>query len=203
MNPSPPFSALRLAWRKWRTLPQRGRLDYIVWAVRGRLRQRHFAASRFPLLGRRVWIRNHHGSIRLGSFVQVNDDVGLSTFGPNADHPAELTIGDYTRIGPRTHINCALSIRIGARCAISWDCEILDTNIHTIVWQDGSRTGPAAVVIEDQVWIGTRAIVLKGVTIGQGAIVGAGSVVTQDIPAHTLAIGNPARPIQPVREWLP
>lgn len=203
MTPERPPSAWAAAWRKWRTLPSSDRYDYLVWAVRGRLRQRHFAAARFPLLGRRVWIRNRYGTIRLGSFVQVNDDAGLSTFGPDADHPAELAIGDYTRIGPRTHINCALSIQIGAHCAISWDCEILDTDIHTIVWEDGSRTGPAAVVIGDRVWIGARAIVLKGVTIGEGAVVGAGAVVAEDVPAHTLVIGSPARPVRAIREWLP
>jgi acetyltransferase-like isoleucine patch superfamily enzyme len=95
-----------------------------------------------------------------------------------------------------------MSIDIGRNCAISWDCEILDTDIHTVVLKDGTCSGPSPVVIEDNVWLGTRSIVLKGVRIGEGAVIGAGSVVTQDIPPHCLAVGNPARPVRSIRGWV-
>jgi galactoside O-acetyltransferase len=54
----------------------------------------------------------------------------------------------------------------------------------------------APVKIQDKVWIGFNAIVLKGVTIGEGAVVGAGAVVTRNVPAYTVVAGNPARPIR-------
>ena len=57
----------------------------------------------------------------------------------------------------------------------------------------GQRAITAPVVIEDDVWIGFRVLVLKGVTIGKGAVVAAGAIVTKDVPAHTLVVGQPAR----------
>ena len=64
----------------------------------------------------------------------------------------------------------------------------------------GQRAVTAPVVIEDHVWIGFRAIVLKGVTVGRGAVVAAGAIVTKDVPPHSLVVGQPARP---VRAWCP
>ena len=55
------------------------------------------------------------------------------------------------------------------------------------------------VIIEDKVWIGTRSIILKGVTVGEGAIVGAGSVVTKDVQPWTVVAGNPAQKIKELR----
>jgi acetyltransferase-like isoleucine patch superfamily enzyme len=52
------------------------------------------------------------------------------------------------------------------------------------------------IILEDDVWLGARVIVLKGVTIGQGAVIGAGSVVTRDIPPHSVAVGQPARVVK-------
>ena len=60
----------------------------------------------------------------------------------------------------------------------------------------GHDIGPAAIAIGPHSWLGARVIVLKGVTIGAGAIVGAGSVVTRDVPPRTLAAGSPARVIR-------
>ena len=65
--------------------------------------------------------------------------------------------------------------------------------------KDWSVVPTAAVRIEDKVWIGFNVIVLKGVTIGEGAVVGAGSVVVNDVPAWSVAVGNPARVIRELR----
>jgi acetyltransferase-like isoleucine patch superfamily enzyme len=59
---------------------------------------------------------------------------------------------------------------------------------------DSSSKGP--IEIDDEVWIGTRAIILSGVKIGKGAIIGAGAVVAKDVPAYTIVIGNPARVVK-------
>lgn len=131
------------------------------------------------------------------------EGVRIAVIG-NADRTATLHIGEATHIQARTHINCMESIWIGDHCAISWDCEILDTDIHQVLSSDEMelpRTAP--VRIENRVWIGTRAIILKGVTIGEGSVIGAGSVVTRDIPAYSLAAGNPARVLRTIAGWRP
>jgi acetyltransferase-like isoleucine patch superfamily enzyme len=59
----------------------------------------------------------------------------------------------------------------------------------------------APIVIGDHVWIGTNSLVLKGVTVGDGAVVAAGSVVTRDVPASTLVAGVPAKPVRTIEHW--
>lgn len=73
----------------------------------------------------------------------------------------------------------------------------MDTDYHCI---EGSvATKPT--IIGDHVWIGNKAVILKGVTIGQGAVVAAGAVVSRDVPAHTLVAGVPAKPIKRNVKW--
>ena len=98
---------------------------------------------------------------------------------------------------PGVWISCALSISIGSDVAIADQVIIRDWDGHEI---SGGRPSKLPIVVGDHVWIGMRAIVLKGITIGDGAIVAAGSVVTKDVPARTLVGGNPARPIR-AAEW--
>jgi acetyltransferase-like isoleucine patch superfamily enzyme len=101
-------------------------------------------------------------------------------------------------LGDRTEIHCGRNVKIGNHVAISWDCVIMESDYHAA---GGSEVVPRPIVIEDEAWIGCRVIILKGVTVGRGAIVGAGSVVTKDVPPYTLAAGNPARVIKPVEPW--
>jgi acetyltransferase-like isoleucine patch superfamily enzyme len=121
----------------------------------------------------------------------------------------QVTIGDRCYIG-RSHLVCHSQIDIGSDVIISWGVTIVDHNSHSLHWAqrkddvcnwargakqwDGVHRAP--VKIEDKVWIGFNAIVLKGVTIGEGAIVGAGAVVTRNVPAYTVVGGNPAHPIR-------
>ncbi|MDP1721695.1 MAG: acyltransferase [Candidatus Gottesmanbacteria bacterium] len=121
----------------------------------------------------------------------------------------KITIGDYTLIGNKTVIQAWDAVTIGAYCMISPDVWIQDNNSHSIYAQDrlvdmlGSRdfndigidTTEAVkqpVVIGNHVWIGRRAMILKGVTIGDRAIIAAGAVVTHDVLADTIVAGNPA-----------
>lgn len=143
------------------------------------------------------WVRveghlmvNNGGEIHLGEKVRVR-----------ASHlPVELAAmpGGVLTIGDRTYINsgaslCAQeSVQIGARCAIGNQVLVMDTDFHSI--DDHTQPGVARrVVIEDDVWLSARVIVLKGVTIGRGAVVAAGAVVTKDVPPHTLVGGVPAK----------
>jgi acetyltransferase-like isoleucine patch superfamily enzyme len=90
------------------------------------------------------------------------------------------------------------SITIGARCAISWDVQVLDTDYHELVGSEPTRP----VVIGDDVWIGARAVILKGVTIGDGAVVSAGAMVRENVPARALVGGVPARVLRSDVDWV-
>jgi len=102
-------------------------------------------------------------------------------------------------IGPKTFINNGVWIRakasvvIGAGCQIGPEVKIFDCDMHELsgCHKPGGLVSP--VVIEDCAWLGIRSIVLKGVTIGRNAIVGAGSVVTKDVQPYTIVAGVPAR----------
>ena len=115
--------------------------------------------------------------------------------------------GGVLEIGPRTFINdcstltCFERLSIGSGCSISWNTNILDTNVHELVINGVPRPRSQRVTIGDNVWIGTGAVVLPGVTIGDGAVVGAGSVVTCDVPPEAVVAGNPARIIREGVSW--
>lgn len=96
-------------------------------------------------------------------------------------------------------IRCFESISIGAGAKIAHDVTIMDGDGHLIDYEGYVPIKP--IVIENHVWIGTKAVILKGVHIGEGAIVAAGSVVTRDVPPHTLVAGNPARVIKEDVRW--
>lgn len=120
-----------------------------------------------------------------------------------------VSIGDRSYIGA-SHLVCHSSICIGEDSIISWGVTVVDHDSHSIRWEERSRdvtdwhlgskdwthVPVAPVKIGNRVWIGFNAIVLKGVTIGDGAVIGAGSVVTHDVPPGAIVAGNPARVIR-------
>ncbi|MDE2223071.1 MAG: hypothetical protein KGK03_08380 [Candidatus Omnitrophica bacterium] len=110
---------------------------------------------------------------------------------------SEIAIGDYTGLSGVVVV-AARSVRIGNHVNIGVNTCIYDTDFHPLDWQarrenDQAKVAAAEVVIEDDVWIGGNSIILKGVRIGRRAVVGAGSVVTCDVPEATVWGGNPAR----------
>jgi acetyltransferase-like isoleucine patch superfamily enzyme len=113
-----------------------------------------------------------------------------------------LSIGHATNVnGLGTRLLCRESITIGSECTFSWDVQVLDNDFHAMTVDGTVRPSVAPVVIGDRVWVGTRVVILKGVTIGDGAVIAAGSVVTSDVPAGTVAAGVPARPVGRVDSW--
>jgi tetrahydrodipicolinate N-acetyltransferase len=114
---------------------------------------------------------------------------------------ARLEIGPQTYVSPSSTITCTDHIRIGSKCAISWNTNILDGNGHDLIVGGVPRPKSRPVSIGDNVWIGTGVIVLSGVQIGSGAVVGAGSVVSSDVPARALVAGNPARIVREEVSW--
>jgi len=143
--------------------------------------------------------RRHPGtSIRIGERCSFRSATGGVFFGFN--HPCILcTRGGNARIeiGDGCGLNgvaivAVESITIGKNVRVETNATILDYDGHDEDW----RSGPARpIVIEDDVWLGMNTMVLKGVRIGKGSLIAAGSVVTRSIPPGVVASGNPAKPI--------
>jgi acetyltransferase-like isoleucine patch superfamily enzyme len=110
-----------------------------------------------------------------------------------------LTLGNDSRVAGATEICVAESVRIGARTTIAWDVLIIDSDIHAIGPDFGPVSGP--IDIGEHVWIGNGVKILKGVHIGDGSVIAAGSIVTRDIPPNALAAGVPARVVRTGVEW--
>ncbi len=111
-----------------------------------------------------------------------------------------IKIGTETSFSNEVQIFAERSVTVGSRCLIGDSVLIVDSDFHDLS-PESRHSGPATiepVVIEDNVFIGSRAIILKGVTIGQDSVIGAGSVVTRSIPPRTVAAGNPAKVIRPL-----
>jgi len=109
--------------------------------------------------------------------------------------PENLTIGSQVDIGEFVVLRANGGMRIGDRVLIAAHAT-LTTRGHPIVPPRYGHTVDAPIVIEDDVWVGAAAVVLPGVTIGRGSIVGAGAVVTKDVPPDTVVGGVPSRPIR-------
>lgn len=113
-------------------------------------------------------------------------------------HNAILTLGSgYTN--EDVEISCFNRITIGNNVALAKGVIIRDSDNHVVNGKTDNVSQP--IVIGNNVWIGTRAIILKGVTIGDGAIVAAGAVVTRNVPPKTLVAGVPARVIKENVTW--
>lgn len=114
---------------------------------------------------------------------------------------AELTLGSgYINSG--STIVCENRITIGTGVAIARGVFIYDSDHHKILDENGNQTNaPKPVVIGNYVWIGVGAIILKGVSIGDGAVIAAGAVVTRDVPPMCIAAGNPAKVIKENVNW--
>jgi acetyltransferase-like isoleucine patch superfamily enzyme len=129
-----------------------------------------------------------------------------------------VEIGDRTYVGSGTSIMSRSSVRIGNDVTMAWGVTIYDHDSHSFEWRQRAKMvdhfyrtyGSAAcfsgidwegvqaapIVIADRVWIGFDAVILKGVTIGEGAVVAARSVVTRDVEPYTVVAGVPARVVR-------
>ncbi len=148
------------------------------------------------VMGKVRIIRSRRVEVRFGRSVCIYNDVKISLV--NDTTPPTLEIGSGSSIGDRTEIHVGNRVTIGERTLISWDCCIMDRDYHAIN-SDTEQMRP--VTIGNHVWIGCKAVILKGVTIGDGAVIAAGAVVTRDVPAHALVGGNPARIIKENVSW--
>lgn len=160
-----------------------------------------------------------HGPVGLmrwpGGEISIGDDVAIlsswrrATACPLA-FPTRLRVfgkGAAIRIGPGCQLNGSAitarstAITLGKKVMLAPNCIIVDSDFHAAWPAEHRQESPgyerdAPVSIGDYVWVGMNCIVLKGVSIGAGAMIGAGSVVTGNIPPHCLACGSPARVIR-------
>ena len=140
------------------------------------------------------------GDIVIGDDVVLDGCIGIHFASRYSEAPS-LTIGDRTGIGHNCILTIGKSITIGRDCRIASDVLIFDSSGHPAD-PEARLAGRAAppeevrpVVIHDNVWIGIRSIISPGVTIGEGSVVSAASVVLADVPPYTVVAGNPARRI--------
>jgi len=137
------------------------------------------------------------GEVVLGEGVSLNGTVvpiELVTY-----DSGRIEIGEHTFINYGSSIAARVSVKIGSHCHLGHYMFVMDNNQHDVVrhWEL-PPSGP--VVIEDNVWIGSKVVILPGVRIGRGAVIGAGSIVTKDIPPRCVAAGNPARVLRHLAE---
>jgi acetyltransferase-like isoleucine patch superfamily enzyme len=168
--------------------------------------------------------RRQRACLEIGAGAQIRSIAlrptsgGTFALGENAIFAGQMAMdreGASVRIGARTYIGkglivAAKSVEIGADVLLSWNVTIVDHHSHSLEFskrandvtgwltgkKDWSHVEIAPVRIGDKVWIGFGASILPGVTIGEGAIVGAASVVTRDVEPWTVVAGNPARVIR-------
>jgi acetyltransferase-like isoleucine patch superfamily enzyme len=181
------------------------RKRHIAWGMlRAALWHRVAGLKRWPVIHSDVKVLTANGTVRIGHLSEIHERVALSAIAKPGGPHAKLTIGDYTSIWYGTVVSARHEITIGSQCAISWNCTIIDNDMHEVLYTDDAlvgRTDDMAVRIGDHVWIGAQAIILKGVTIGANSVVAAGSIVTKDVPSHTLVAGAPARQIRTIAGW--
>jgi acetyltransferase-like isoleucine patch superfamily enzyme len=127
------------------------------------------------------------GKILAGKNLMLNGNAELW-----AGENATMILGDNVYLNAGVILSSKARIEVGDSTLIGHQTIIFDTDWHGI---DGHYAKEAPIRIGKHVWIGTRAIILKGVTIGDNAIVGAGSVVTKNVAENTIVAGNPARQI--------
>lgn len=140
------------------------------------------------------------GSMRRATAAPAGP-VRLSTFWPSA----HIHIGEGAQLSGTAITARSTCISLGREVMVAPGCIITDSDFHAL-WPPEARTQDpglerdAPVSIGDYTWIGLNCIILKGVRIGEGAVIGAGSVVTRDVPAFCLAAGSPAKVVRNLRE---
>lgn len=183
-------------------------ISYAPWVVRDFVLCVYWGMTRpsgLCLLGVPLIQQSRRGAIRLGknfkavslarhNSIGVLQRVTIKALGPEGT----VCIGNNVGVSGAT-ISARSSITIGDNVLIGSGVLISDNDAHPLLASernDFSRTQSAPVILEDDVFVGARAIILKGVKLGRGAVVGAGSVVSRDVPPNTVVAGNPAKVVK-------
>jgi acetyltransferase-like isoleucine patch superfamily enzyme len=171
--------------------------------------------------GDRTRLENFHVDVRRDqqkrTYVRIGDECLIGGTVVFERGLGSLTIGNRTSIGGGSLLICTQpdGISIGSNVMLSWNVTLIDSNSHSLdpdirandafdwlvgletgrlgLYKDWSSVKSAPIVIKDNAWIGFGSSIMKGVTIGEGAVIGANSVVTKDVPDGAIVAGNPAK----------
>jgi acetyltransferase-like isoleucine patch superfamily enzyme len=172
--------AKRLAWR--------------VRALEQRLRVRGLTVGRGTRISRGARIANRpRGRIVLGRGCEIHAGAILASYGGTIQLGERCSVNPYTILYGHGGLRIGNDVRIAAGCVVIPENHRIDDPTRTIAEQGRVQQG---IVIEDDVWIGAHVTVLDGVTIGRGAVIAAGAVVTKDVPPLSVAAGVPARVVR-------
>ena len=169
------------------------------------------------LIGGKLWINvpfrcDGYGQVQLGPRVSIGYPGapilgdGMVRLQARAKHVV-IEVGASTYLSNNVQVISESRISIGSGCLIGDGVLIIDSDFHDLSAAARDASAPltssaitltAPVIIEDNVFIGSRVIILKGVTIGKDSVIGAGSVVVRSIPPGVIAAGNPAKVIRPL-----
>lgn len=159
------------------------------------------------ILGGGLMNRHVKKKIQIGDAFVCNNSIKSNSIGLiqpcifNISNPlSQILIGNNVGISGST-INATTQIIIKDNVLIGSGCLITDTDSHPLDWRERITNNESAIksspiIIENNVFVGARSIILKGVTIGENSIIGAGSVVSKDVPANCIVGGNPAKIIK-------
>lgn len=136
------------------------------------------------------------GEIILGNEVRIWSEFNQAKL--FVGKGARLKVGNNSRING-AHLSVRKEIIIGNNVRISPYVLMMDTDHHNIYDHFEGQAKTESIIIEDDVWIASKATILKGVRIGEGSVIAAGAVVTKDVPPYTVAAGVPARIIKKLR----
>ncbi len=167
---------------------------YSTWVVK---RQLASCGAGFLARNHRMISKDRDSEIHVGKDVIL--DRGVKLWLSNG---ARLYIGDNSYLANGSMVLSQQEVLIGRHCSISWHVLIMDSSSYAVGYlgeEPQIRLGP--VVIGDHVWIGCRAVILKGVSVGDGAVIANNAVVTRDVPAGSMVAGNPARVIRDGVVW--
>lgn len=176
------------------------------WRIRGKLNRKDIPnTSSFNVP---VYF-NGEGEIKLGKEISfgysLSPKIGNGSILIQARYiESQISIGDYVEFSNNISVIAIEKIVIGSNCLIADSVSIFDSDFHDISPNDRSSKQQrlesdglvVPTIIEENVWIGSHSIILKGVRVGKDSIVGAGSVVTKDIPSGVIACGVPAKVIR-------
>lgn len=185
--------------------------------------RRIVCAYKYHQLRRRATFHGQHHVVGVAAGISLRDgstskDVVLDDYVALHGHIASQSRGQvhveaYTQVGRDVSIEAVERVSIGRYCVLARNCVVTDNNTHCLspffrhLWAETydvpgcpfhlyKYSTHKPVRIEDNVWIGEHARICKGVTIGQGSIVGASAVVTKDVPPYCVVAGNPARVVR-------
>jgi acetyltransferase-like isoleucine patch superfamily enzyme len=202
---------------------RRDRRPYILKRIDLHFRQwyaQRFVRPQFEFLGQgctfmKPWhVEIFGGPVSLGDYstvIATSDRKVRLTVWSDLRGEGRIAIGKYALLCPGVRISAATEIVVGESCMLAQGVFLTDADWHGIYDRSEPIGRTIPLKIGDNVWIGDSAIVCKGVRIGENCIIGAGSVVSRDIPANTIAAGNPAvvlktlepgRPVKTRAQWL-